>query len=1363
MSRWPDYSIADGAEEKDRLPAALEPGYFVPDERSFEQLLALGFEIARELPFHDLDGVRKGTWGDLFTANEAVVMAHILSQDCARLEREFASQQERGLVHALRFVYETAHTVDFWLVTLSANRVRAAMELGERVEVLIRERLGRELRDLRRIIGVVGASTSALEGLDFGVFHQAWGIHPVTETPQPPGSEYTSKWSSQSLQQQVRRVFYSLIGAIDYLRAITRPYLSDSLRAQTHEPANALFMVFLQLFQSSGRGLNAFTEKHLDFYYRRLLGTVERAHQPDRLFFALQPAEGRVEVWVPAGTRFVTKTEAGADEIAFACEQDTLVCDTTVDSLCTLRFERDKFISPETELGYVTRIKSLKRALEGDRSSNPGVADWPLFGTSSRLAGYESAEDARIGFAVAAPVLLLRQGQRDVEIQIELDNPATAEGLEGETGSPGSGEYAIDRAVLAEHFARYLSADTRWLEPTGVASQLAGSLALQVENELQPFSGRSSSRRRSLYELFLQALLRNSASNAEALRRLLGEIFRYYVLVIGEPLEPSFKQEILERAREMLDATSLRVVEHLMQQGHEEIFQSLLKDLFDISLTVPEGWHRVDKYVMRRLATDTSGARSGLRFLLSLGPEVDPIVAYAPEVHGGKWGGAAPVVRFQLNPTANFCAYSLLNASRLDAVVIEVRVRGLRDLKLYNNVGRIDSSKPFQPFGPLPTLSSYLAFGSYEMAQKELTDLRLDVEWADLPTSFGGFATHYSGYDQRYASEDFQVDVSVLRDGSWQPQSEQQRPQTALFQATGPTEKLKRARSIDLGGLDFFRAIDPRLAEEDFDLQQGTRNGFFRLGLSSPEGAFGHASYPPLLSRALAENVRSKKRFRAPPNAPYTPVIAQLTVHYAARTRLQVDETRADPRVETSERIFHLHPFGYEEVNPVRAGRPFPLIPAYDTDGNLFVGIRGGRGTSTVALLFHLTEETNQQTPFDSPPMTWYYLSASGWRLLPPTSVVLDSTNGFLRTGIVTLTLPEDVARESTLMPSGRAWLRIGANTRLDSFPRLFSVRCNGVGAHRQLEGAEARSALTAIPANCRWRSGVAIRGLGEIEQVGASRGGSPPENRRRFVTRVSERLRHKNRSITAWDYERLILQRFPEVFKVKCFGGLGSCNSKPRPGHILIVAVPHAGNVERSGCPRPMLNVLQLKEIRRFARELSSAFVQIEVRNPLYEMVQVRCKVRFVADTNPGFYIRRLNREISDFLCPWVPLGYRARFGWTINREEVEGFILGRDYVEFVTDFSMLHIAAENEDSYAFADTVARHSSSGSNQDHESSAGGSFQRSNQVRWRYPWSLAVPMENHFIEALRQMRPIEPEPVGIAELDIGGTFIVGGTD
>lgn len=1583
MSVWPESSLSDGTDQEQRFPPALEPGYFLPEERRFEDLLALGLELARTLPFRDLGNKRKGTWGDLFTANEAVIVAHILSTDTLRLKSEFAKECDKGVEHAARFAYRTARRISFWLSKLGSsrdwdrvaiermpdgtehNRDRARLELSERIEALVRARIVENLRALEDIVDILRETSPSLDDLDFGDFDRRLRIDQPGSGAGFSRSAMTQAPDPRDLPREVRRIFASFLNVIAHLRSVVRPYLDESLQSQKHEPAIALFMVFLKLLETTSHKLNKFTERHLDFYYHRVLGAIDRQHKPDHLFFSLRTAERQGEVLIPAGTELVTSAGEEGGDIGFASERNVVLSDAKVETLCTIRFERDAFISPEIELGYVTRIKALQRDVGHAGVSTDAPSSWPLFGTSSRLAGHESAQDGRVGFAVASPVLLLREGRRTITVRIELGDPGDLSHGGNEIQQVSEPKDVQDRAkLLTEMFAEYLSVEWDWIEATASAhgeqplerplssveeeaienavgarkgekslaelfrrimrtlvsnvteeeiesafrtaqkgrssirglflrgllrqpiesretlhrlfgmafryytvtsgegvderltkrlNERAGALlgadaqkvveqalglgraqlsliqifaeylcaewgwfeAVAIEgadnrpksrasnaekvgfentiegikkggdfeddlflatllrlvgsvkgNEIETAFETARETRGSIYPLFLKALTRHPMDSVETFHSLLGTIFRYYVLTSNVAMDAQFRQELNERAKTLLgaDSHSQKVLAQLLGLGREGIFQKLLKDVFDIYLTVPDGWHRIDNYVATQIGAESDGPSIGLQFLLDLGPNVDPIVSYSPEIHGGQWAGSSPMIRFELNPRATFCAYSLLNAWRLDAIVVDVDVRGLRDLMLFNNVGRIDPSKPFQPFGPLPTLSSYFAFGSYEMAQKQLTKLTLNLDWADLPTCFAGFAAHYGDYERIQGGDDFRGDLSALQDAVWQPQRQQERRVVPLFEATGPTDKLKAAHSIAMRGvLDFFRPIDPKFARDQFDPHLGVRNGFFRLGLSGPEGAFGHADYPSLLSSSLSENIRSKKAFKKVPNAPYTPLISQLSVDYRARAKIRVNETRSGQASQRTQRVFHLHPFGYEEVEPTRTGRSFSLLPRYDTDGNLFIGVNGGRGAQELALLFHLTEETNQQTSFESPRIVWYYLGIQGWCRIPATSFVSDTTNGFLSSGVVVLTLPKDVDRRSTLMPSGKAWLRVGADTRLDSFPRLYSVHTNGIRASRRIDPAARETHTELLPTACKWETAVSVAGLAEVVQIGGAYGGVPTENPRRFRTRISERLRHKNRAITAWDFERLVLERFPDVFKVKCFEGLDTTEAEPKPGHLLVVVVPFVGGGGGLQCQRPMLDVLRLKEILRFVEQVSSTFVKVEVRNPLYERIQVRCKAMFADGANPGSHIRTLNREVSEFLCPWIPLGHQAKFGWTIKREEVEDFIRARNYVKFVTDFSMLQITEDEQDQYTLVDTVSRKPVTEYGGNLERDGQSTHLESNQVRWRYPWSLAVPMEHHFIEAMRVPLRTRPEPTGIGELGIGGTFIISGAN
>jgi hypothetical protein len=270
------------------------------------------------------------------------------------------------------------------------------------------------------------------------------------------------------------------------------------------------------------------------------------------------------------------------------------------------------------------------------------------------------------------------------------------------------------------------------------------------------------------------------------------------------------------------------------------------------------------------------------------------------------------------------------------------------------------------------------------------------------------------------------------------------------------------------------------------------------------------------------------------------------------------------------------------------------------------------------------------------------------------------------------------------------------------------------------------------------------LPGIDGVYQAGQPFAGRSGESSEELTIRLAERLRHKNRALTAWDYERLILERFPELAKVKCLAHMTSTSSAPRPGHILIVVVPRFASAVAGACEKLMVSSQELLTIKQYIQGLSTQFAKIEVRNPVYEQVQVRCTVKFVGGYKTGFYFNRLNQAISKFICPWQEAGYKARFGWCIRQKDVESHIRGLDYVEYVTDFSMLHITRDSEGRYSLADT----------------ARGQHSAKVEIRPKYPWSLAVPARQHYIEATTSARPIEPQVTGIDELEIGNTFIIG---
>jgi hypothetical protein len=192
------------------------------------------------------------------------------------------------------------------------------------------------------------------------------------------------------------------------------------------------------------------------------------------------------------------------------------------------------------------------------------------------------------------------------------------------------------------------------------------------------------------------------------------------------------------------------------------------------------------------------------------------------------------------------------------------------------------------------------------------------------------------------------------------------------------------------------------------------------------------------------------------------------------------------------------------------------------------------------------------------------------------------------------------------------------------------------------------------------------------VTQPYASFGGRPEESDDALNTRASERLRHRNRCITAWDYERALLEAFPGVHKVKCIPHAKD-GSWLAPGHILLAVVPDLRNKNARDRLRPRVDSETLSRITEHVQTRVGMQVIVKVKNPVYQKIRLDFKVRFHAGYEPNYHRNLLNEELIRFLSPWAyDAGREIAFGGRIYKSVLLDFVDELGYVDYVTDFKM-------------------------------------------------------------------------------------------
>jgi hypothetical protein len=412
------------------------------------------------------------------------------------------------------------------------------------------------------------------------------------------------------------------------------------------------------------------------------------------------------------------------------------------------------------------------------------------------------------------------------------------------------------------------------------------------------------------------------------------------------------------------------------------------------------------------------------------------------------------------------------------------------------------------------------------------------------------------------------------------------------------------------------------------------------------------------------------------PNEPYLPQAVSVRVDYQAACTLfdVVDENSIEP----NSAFYHLLPFeGYRQLN-CSCATPLPMLPSYVNNGNLYIGMSALTTPQLLTLLFQL----NGVSGLELPRVQWDVLSDNQWRALPPVDDIADSTHGLQNTGIVSLDIPATNNIGNTLLDNQYTWLRAGVLDRAQEFPLTQAIFPHALPASRVIDepmtgGKEIKDSPAkekpdvVLPAHSINSAIEELPYLSQINQPMPSFGGRTPETYPEFEVRMGERVRHKDRAIQAWDYERLVLEKFPDVWKVQALSAHGALHGNA-PGHVLVVVIAGPNGIDCSDPTMPTLPNERLQRIQQELQERASPFVTLHVCNPVYVRVQVNVSVSFYNEENPGANIERLNSDLVQYLSPWFyPQARPARDGDYASEADIASFILNRTYVRTMGSIS--------------------------------------------------------------------------------------------
>lgn len=406
------------------------------------------------------------------------------------------------------------------------------------------------------------------------------------------------------------------------------------------------------------------------------------------------------------------------------------------------------------------------------------------------------------------------------------------------------------------------------------------------------------------------------------------------------------------------------------------------------------------------------------------------------------------------------------------------------------------------------------------------------------------------------------------------------------------------------------------------------------------------------------------------PKEPYTPAIKELSIDYTATADINDID------------LIHLYPYAGTYKSESAAASP-SLFPTFCDEGNLFIGLKDLQPGSNVNMLFQLAEATaDSESPKEA--VQWSYLENNAWKLLRPGFEVLDDdTDGLTTSGIVKFALPANMTNENTILPKGLHWIKAAVSLHSKAVSETIGIFTQAIKAVFTNDAAnDALRLANPLPAGAVAKMQEADASVKKITQPFDTFGGRVPEGEGHFYVRASELLRHKGRAVQKFDYERLVLEAFPQIYKVKCINHSFALDAHKytndiplAPGYVLLAVIPDLNQLKAARQFEPGVPAGMIDDIQDYIRQRTSPFVRFKVMNPRYEKVDFCLKVKLYLGKDESYYKEKLKQDLREFLAPWAVGVYdKLSFGQCINQSDIVQFLEGLDYLDYITQLKMRH-----------------------------------------------------------------------------------------
>ena len=353
----------------------INPSFLKIDDRSISDLINYANNISKEIILHDNENIPNSFLFDMFSNDETFLISEILMFDISSLKSDqikYIKKHDSGnnikisvnnLLDYVEFNFHFFKTINDWYNRSFNKRVQINdNDLNFIIESIIKSYASKLFNDYNYIIELINNKSLTKRSLDKKKLDSSYSIWDSSLSSL--NNEFDLNRSSKSmidfLFKRLILINNDLFKLLLSIIKFSEKQFKSTLKVDDHNPHIGLLFSFLHLFKHLQNDINKISQKHLDFYFQKILSQKQLKTLPNKTFAVISIDQNIDEVLVNKIERINSGQYKDGSIIKYELDNDVNLNNAKITFLMTIYLSLNQYIDFQSRYKLIDSVYSRK-------------------------------------------------------------------------------------------------------------------------------------------------------------------------------------------------------------------------------------------------------------------------------------------------------------------------------------------------------------------------------------------------------------------------------------------------------------------------------------------------------------------------------------------------------------------------------------------------------------------------------------------------------------------------------------------------------------------------------------------------------------------------------------------------------------------------------------------------------------------------------------------------------------------------------------------------------------------------------------------------------------------------------------------